>query len=106
MRRGSARLGGAGDDLVGLGRGELLPGGSVMSAGRRAVVRSSIGIRCPRPAPPAEPGGGPSRFPLPAYASPNSLAISIRWTSLVPSPISRILESRHIRATGYSFMKP
>ena len=38
--------------------------------------------------------------------SPNSLAISIRWTSLVPSPISRILESRHIRATGYSFMKP
>lgn len=39
-------------------------------------------------------------------ASPNSRAISIRWTSLVPSPISRILESRHIRATGYSFMKP
>ncbi len=37
---------------------------------------------------------------------PSSRAISIRWTSLVPSPISRILESRHIRATGYSFMKP
>lgn len=38
--------------------------------------------------------------------TPNSRAISIRWTSLVPSPISRILESRHMRATGYSFMKP
>ncbi len=38
--------------------------------------------------------------------TPNSRAISIRWTSLVPSPISRILASRHIRATGYSFMKP
>ena len=38
--------------------------------------------------------------------SPNSRAISMRCTSLVPSPISRILESRHIRATGYSFMKP
>lgn len=38
--------------------------------------------------------------------SPNSRAISIRCTSLVPSPISRILESRHILATGYSFMKP
>ena len=37
---------------------------------------------------------------------PSSRAISIRWTSLVPSPISRILESRHIRATGYSFMNP
>ncbi|MGX1510169.1 hypothetical protein RKD44_001457 [Streptomyces collinus] len=37
---------------------------------------------------------------------PSSLAISMRCTSLVPSPISRILESRHIRATGYSFMKP
>ncbi|MDQ1038476.1 hypothetical protein QFZ75_004892 [Streptomyces sp. V3I8] len=37
---------------------------------------------------------------------PSSLAISMRWTSLVPSPISRILESRHMRATGYSFMKP
>ncbi len=39
-------------------------------------------------------------------AKPNSRAISMRWTSLVPSPISRILESRHMRATGYSFMKP
>ncbi|SCK44811.1 hypothetical protein YUWDRAFT_03828 [Streptomyces sp. AmelKG-D3] len=38
--------------------------------------------------------------------SPSSRAISIRWTSDVPSPISRIFESRHIRATGYSFMKP
>ncbi len=39
-------------------------------------------------------------------AKPNSRAISMRWTSLVPSPISRILESRHMRATGYSFMNP
>ena len=50
----------------------------------------------------------PLRGPQPAISipSPSSRAISIRWTSLVPSPISRILESRHIRATGYSFMKP
>lgn len=48
-------------------------------------------------------GGLPRETP---YETPNSRAISIRWTSLVPSPISRILESRHIRATGYSFMKP
>ncbi|GCE01102.1 hypothetical protein EHYA_08858 [Embleya hyalina] len=37
---------------------------------------------------------------------PSSLAISMRWTSLVPSPISRILASRQKRATGNSFMKP
>ena len=30
----------------------------------------------------------------------------MRCTSEVPSPISRIFESRHIRATGNSFMKP
>lgn len=37
---------------------------------------------------------------------PSSRAMSMRCTSLVPSPISRIFESRHIRATGYSFMNP
>lgn len=42
----------------------------------------------------------------PQPASPNSRAINMRCTSLVPSPISRIFESRHMRATGYSFMKP
>ncbi len=59
------------------------------------------------PAPLAQPK--PPAPPAPAQAavgSPNSRAISIRWTSLVPSPISRIFASRHMRATGYSFMKP
>ena len=32
----------------------------------------------------------------------SSRAITIRWISLVPSPISRILASRIIRSTGYS----
>ena len=38
--------------------------------------------------------------------SPSSRAISMRCTSLVPSPISRIFASRQCRATAYSFMKP
>ncbi len=38
--------------------------------------------------------------------TPNSRATSMRCTSLVPSPISRIFASRHMRATGYSFMNP
>ena len=38
--------------------------------------------------------------------NPRSRAMIMRWTSEVPSPISRILESRQNRATGYSFMKP
>ncbi len=67
------------------GRGHLLTDPRPVAAARTAAART--GFR---------------RQP----ASPNSLAISIRWTSLVPSPISRILESRHMRATGYSFMKP
>ena len=37
---------------------------------------------------------------------PRSRAISMRCTSLVPSPISRTLLSRQKRATGYSFIKP
>src|SRR5664280_247689 len=41
-----------------------------------------------------------------AAQMPSSRAISMRCTSDVPSPISRILESRQCRATGYSFMKP
>jgi hypothetical protein len=32
--------------------------------------------------------------------------MSMRCTSEVPSPISRIFASRHIRATGNSFMNP
>jgi hypothetical protein len=44
--------------------------------------------------------------PYATFGRPNSLAISMRWTSLVPSPISRILLSRQKRATGNSFMKP
>ena len=32
--------------------------------------------------------------------------MSIRCTSLVPSPISRIFASRLKRPTGYSFMNP
>ncbi len=31
-------------------------------------------------------------------------AITIRWISLVPSPISQIFASRIIRSTGYSFV--
>lgn len=40
------------------------------------------------------------------YVMPNSRAMSMRCTSEVPSPISRILESRQNLATGNSFMKP
>lgn len=53
------------------------------------------------------PSHHPCSHGLLNYAvKPSSRAISMRWTSLVPSPISRILESRHMRATGYSFMNP
>ncbi|QHY95626.1 hypothetical protein SSPS47_10895 [Streptomyces sp. S4.7] len=68
-----------------------------------AVFEVSGGIDPPEPAGATSPGR--TVAPIAPY-SPNSRAISIRWTSLVPSPISRILESRHILATGYSFMKP
>ncbi|CAL9453522.1 hypothetical protein SUDANB19_02491 [Streptomyces sp. enrichment culture] len=56
----------------------------------------------------ARPGGvGPRTARRQASVpTPSSRATSIRWTSLVPSPISRIFASRHMRATGYSFMKP
>src|SRR5699024_7637295 len=37
---------------------------------------------------------------------PRPRAMTIRCTSEVPSPISRILASRKNRATGYSSMKP
>ena len=35
-----------------------------------------------------------------------SRAITIRWISLVPSPISQTLASRIIRSTGYSVVYP
>lgn len=68
----------------------------------------------PKPGLPPRNGDRPGLVPRSAadccrtvqLTSPNSLAISIRWTSLVPSPISRIFASRHMRATEYSFMKP
>jgi hypothetical protein len=41
-----------------------------------------------------------------ARQKPRSRAISMRCTSEVPSPISRIFASRYIRPTGVSFMKP
>src|SRR4051812_28261990 len=37
---------------------------------------------------------------------PSSRAMTMRWISLVPSPISRIFASRQWRATGNSFMNP
>lgn len=56
-------------------------------------------------------GGRSVAVPLAAAAlgvgqSPRSREMTIRCTSEVPSPISRILASRQNRATGYSFMKP
>ncbi len=88
------------------------------SDGRRSQRVTGPGARLRGPA--RDPGRDPGRAGIrkgrapvearPFHAcqagSPSSRAISIRWTSLVPSPISRILESRHILATGYSFMKP
>lgn len=81
--------------------------GSGAYAGPEGARRGPAGAPGARRSPPPRMGttgfgnagpGQPDR--------PNSRAISMRWTSLVPSPISRIFESRHIRATGYSFMKP
>ncbi len=78
---------------------------SVPFVGKVSLTLAEIGkgalsfFRAPSPHPRTH---GTVRQP----AKPNSRAISMRWTSLVPSPISRILESRHMRATGYSFMKP
>ena len=46
------------------------------------------------------------QVPGTALGRPSSRAISIRCTSEVPSPISRILASRKWRATGNSSMKP
>lgn len=90
----------------------------VAGAGAPAAVAHGAVAPCAADADPQEPGGRPrgtgpghqepvgAVYRAPCGYSPSSRAISIRWTSLVPSPISRILESRHIRATGNSFMKP
>ncbi len=66
--------------------------------GKPPPARKTGPVRKAAPSAPASPHA--------AIGSPNSRAINMRWTSLVPSPISRILASRHMRATGYSFMKP
>ena len=42
----------------------------------------------------------------PCRYRPSEREMIMRWTSEVPSPISRIFASRHMRATGVSFMKP
>ena len=94
---------------------------AALSAGSRASTRSVmpssiagpaiIRASCPPPTTPTTgkppgPAAAATRATLPSGQRPRSRAISIRCTSEVPSPISRILASRHIRATGNSFMKP
>ena len=87
---------------------------AALSAGSRASTRnvtpSSIAgpaiIRASCPPPTTPTTGKLTPATLPRGQRPRSRAISIRCTSEVPSPISRILASRHIRATGNSFMKP
>ncbi len=50
----------------------------------------------------------PGHNPAPGHARgrPRSRAMTRRWISLVPSPISRILASRYCRATRVSSMNP
>ena len=65
------------------------------STGRsRSAATADIRVRSEQTAPPQMAG------------RPSSRAITSRCTSLVPSPISRILASRYMRETSVSSMKP
>ena len=79
---------------------------NVDPAQRRRGRRQTAGVRCG-----ADHRAGcrkrsdetpPIRHPH----NPIKRAITRRWTSFVPSPISLIFWSRYIRETGYSSMKP
>ncbi|SCG79468.1 hypothetical protein GA0070609_5908 [Micromonospora echinaurantiaca] len=79
------------------GRADVAPGAELSSG--RAALGAELG------------DGRAAAVTLVAAAlgvgqSPRSREMTIRCTSEVPSPISRILASRQNRATGYSFMKP
>jgi len=45
-------------------------------------------------------------FPQPTTSPSRCRAMTIRWISEVPSPISQIFASRIMRSTGYSFVHP
>src|SRR5206468_4614966 len=73
-------------------------GPSARPPGVRLSLRGGFFVGCERRRGRAAPSANPQR--------PRCRAITIRWTSFVPSPISRSFWSRYSREIGNSSMNP